>query len=115
MEKVPTRIEVRLVAGELLGLLAAACSGSAEQPQKQRIAESTKPTPVAQPSAKVAAKAPSKILFKNVRVFDGKSDRLTANTSVLVVGNKIEKIGGDIAAPEQATIVDGAGRTLMPG
>src|SRR5262249_39589122 len=35
--------------------------------------------------------------------------------SVLVVGNTIEKIGGDIAAPEKATVIDGGGRTLMPG
>jgi imidazolonepropionase-like amidohydrolase len=58
---------------------------------------------------------PSAILFKNVRVFDGKSEQLSASTSVLVVGNKIEKIGGDIALPEKATLIDGNGRTLMPG
>jgi imidazolonepropionase-like amidohydrolase len=58
---------------------------------------------------------PSATLFKNVRVFDGKSDQLTPSTSVLVVGNKIEKIGGEIAAAEKATVIDGGGRTLMPG
>ena len=36
----------------------------------------------------------SAILFTNAKVFDGRSERLTATTSVLVVGNKIEKIGG---------------------
>ena len=115
MEQVRTRIELRLVAGGLLGLLAAACTGSAEQPQKQGFAEPAKPAPLAQPSAKFVAKAPSKILFKNASVFDGKSDKLTRNTSVLVVGNKIEKIGENITAPERATIVDAGGRTLMPG
>src|SRR5262249_21176084 len=55
------------------------------------------------------------ILFKNVKVFDGKSEKLTANTSVLVVGNKIKKIGGDVKAPKKATVIDGGGRTLMPG
>ena len=60
------------------------------------------PAPVGQPPAKVEAKQPNAILFKNVKVFDGKSDQLTANTSVLVVGNKIEKVGGDAAAPEMA-------------
>jgi len=60
-------------------------------------------------------KQPSATLFKNVKVFDGKSDKLTASTSVLVVGNKIEKIAGDIVAPEKATVIDGGGRTLMPG
>jgi imidazolonepropionase-like amidohydrolase len=57
----------------------------------------------------------SAILFTNAKVFDGRSERLTATTSVLVVGNKIEKIGGDIKAPEKATVIDAGGRTLMPG
>jgi imidazolonepropionase-like amidohydrolase len=73
------------------------------------------PTPVAPAAAQIDARQPSATLFKNVRVFDGKSDKLTPGTSVLVVGNKIEKIGGDIAAPEKATVIDGGGRTLMPG
>lgn len=57
----------------------------------------------------------SAVLFRGVRVFDGTSERLTAETSVLVVGNKISRIGGDIAAPTNATVIDGRGRTLMPG
>ena len=90
MCNLPTRIVLMLVAGGLLGVLAA-------QP------------------ARADAKQPGATLFRNVKVFDGKSDKLTANTSVLVVGNKIAKIGGDIAAPEKVTVIDGAGRTLMPG
>jgi imidazolonepropionase-like amidohydrolase len=61
------------------------------------------------------AAPPSAVLITNARVFDGKSDKLTAATSVLIVGNKIEKIGGDIKAPEKATVIDAGGRTLMPG
>jgi imidazolonepropionase-like amidohydrolase len=67
----------------------------------------------AQPPAK--AVEPTAVLFKNAKVFDGKSDVLTDPTSVLVVGNKIAKVGGDIAAPEKATVIDAGGRTLMPG
>lgn len=55
------------------------------------------------------------VLFKGVKVFDGKSDNLTAETSVLVVGNKITKIGGDIKAPENAVVIDAKGRTMTPG
>src|SRR5262245_814427 len=55
------------------------------------------------------------VLITNAKIFDGKSDKLTAHTSVLVIGNKIEKIGDDIKAPEKATVIDAAGRTLMPG
>jgi imidazolonepropionase-like amidohydrolase len=63
-----------------------------------------------------AAQAPAEVLFRNVRVFDGKSDRLTSPTSVLVRGNLIAAIGPAVvpAAPG-ATIVEGEGRTLMPG
>src|SRR5215468_9549166 len=62
-------------------------------------------------------KAPTRdaTLFKNVKVFDGKADKVTASTSVLVVGNKIEKVGDVTAAPETATVIDAGGRTLMPG
>lgn len=70
--------------------------------------------PTAQ-TAKADAKQPNSTLFENVKVFDGKSDKLTASTFVLVVGNKIEKIGGDIVAPKEATVIDAGGRTLMPG
>jgi imidazolonepropionase-like amidohydrolase len=58
------------------------------------------------------------VLFKNVRVFDGKSSELSSPTKVLVRGNKIEKISTeDIPADGSAgtIIVDGDGRTLMPG
>ncbi len=115
MGKSLTRIGLVLAAGGLLGLLAAPRPGSVEQPPKQESDGSAQPAPVAQPPAKVDAKQPNAILFKNVKVFDGKSDKLTANTSVLVVGNKIEKIGGDVAAPEKATVIDADGRVLMPG
>ena len=63
-----------------------------------------------------AAQSPAEVLFRNVRVFDGKSDRLTAPTSVLVRGNLIASVGPAVAATAPgATIVEGGGRTLMPG
>ena len=63
-----------------------------------------------------AAQAPAEVVFRNVRVFDGKSDRLTAPTAVLVRGNLIAAIGPTaIPAAPDATVVDGGGRTLMPG
>ena len=34
-------------------------------------------------------------LFENVRIFDGKSEALSANMNVLVRGNTIEKISKD--------------------
>jgi imidazolonepropionase-like amidohydrolase len=57
-------------------------------------------------------------LFNNVRVFDGKGSSLTKPTNVLVRGNLIERISeAPIATDRMATttIIDGGGRTLMPG
>ena len=57
-------------------------------------------------------------LFENVRIFDGKSAALSAPSSVLVRGNKIETISTQpIAVDRRADtrIIAGGGRTLMPG
>src|SRR4029079_18130885 len=57
-------------------------------------------------------------LFNNVRVFDGKGASLSEPTNVLVRGKLIETISRTpIPADRSATttIIDGGGRTLMPG
>ncbi len=57
-------------------------------------------------------------VFNNVRVFDGKGASLSEPTNVLVRGNLIERISQTaIAVDRRATtrIIDGGGRTLMPG
>src|SRR5262249_26793622 len=105
--------------GALLAWLAVSGRLSQTLAQGKKPAEASggpaQPAPEARPPAKIDAKQPSANRYKKVKVFDGKSDKPTASTSVLVLGNKIEKIGGDIAAPEKATVIDGGGRTLMPG
>ncbi len=58
--------------------------------------------------------APPETLFRNVRVFDGTGAPLSTPTDVLVRGNVIATIGSGTAAPN-ATIIEGGGRTLMPG
>ena len=60
------------------------------------------------------ATTPAEILFTNVRVFDGRSASLSALTSVLIRGNTIAAIGAS-AQSSNAKVIDGAGRTLMPG
>jgi len=57
-------------------------------------------------------------LFQNVRIFDGKSTTLSGPRNILVRGNKIERISTDpIPTDGSATtmLIDGGGRTLMPG
>jgi imidazolonepropionase-like amidohydrolase len=56
------------------------------------------------------------ILIRDVRVFDGTGDRLSPPTNVLVRGNVISAIGPQVRATRRdATVVEGRGRTLMPG
>jgi len=60
-------------------------------------------------------KPKAQTLFTNVNIFDGKSDKLAEGMSVLVEGNLIKKVAkGDIKA-DGAKVIDGGGRTLMPG
>src|SRR5262245_19865908 len=57
-------------------------------------------------------------LFQNVRIFDGKRSTLSGPSNVLVRGNQIERIAtGPIPTDRSATtvLIDGGGRTLMPG
>jgi imidazolonepropionase-like amidohydrolase len=57
-------------------------------------------------------------VFQNVRIFDGKSGELSQPASVLVRGNKIERISATAIPADQLTgavLIDGGGRTLMPG
>jgi imidazolonepropionase-like amidohydrolase len=63
-----------------------------------------------------AATASPATLFTNVNVFNGKSQALAKGMSVLVEGGKITSIAaGTLAAPAGATVINGSGRTLMPG
>jgi imidazolonepropionase-like amidohydrolase len=55
-------------------------------------------------------------LLQNVRIYDGKSASLSAPSHVLVRGGIIERISAaPIAPPPSTTLIDGQGRTLMPG
>jgi imidazolonepropionase-like amidohydrolase len=56
----------------------------------------------------------TQILFNNVRIFDGKSETLTSG-NVLVEGNLIKQISSGSIRAAGATVIDGGGRTLMPG
>lgn len=62
----------------------------------------------------VAPSGPPETLFRNVRVFDGSGADLSAATNVLVRGNTIASLGAPFGSAA-ATVIDGGGRTLMPG
>jgi imidazolonepropionase-like amidohydrolase len=61
-----------------------------------------------------AAGAQSAFVVRDVRLFDG--ERVTEHRSVLVAGDSIVMVGGpELAVPRGGQIVDGRGRTLLPG
>ncbi len=123
---------LRLAALLLVATGLGACGGSGDPsplPAATQPASATPATPPAMPSAAPAsaptppppaAAAPSPaatvIVFDNVRIFDGQHGNLSGPSSVRVRGHVIEKIGptGSLAV-EGAQVIDGEGRTLMPG
>jgi imidazolonepropionase-like amidohydrolase len=65
--------------------------------------------------AMAADESPAQTLITNVKIFDGKSETLSEASSVLIEDNLIKTVTvGTIDAPD-ATVIDGEGRTLMPG
>ena len=58
--------------------------------------------------------APRRVLFRNVRIFDGVSPRLSGG-HVLIEGQFIKAVSASPLPEDGATIIEGNGRTLMPG
>jgi imidazolonepropionase-like amidohydrolase len=55
------------------------------------------------------------ILITNAQVWDGTSDRVVPNTSVLIEDHLIVKVAPTIKAPKGTQIIDAQGKTLIPG
>lgn len=73
------------------------------------------PNVIAQ-NATTPGSQPSAVLFHRVRVFDGVKEQVWGPADVLVQGNKITKIStAPITADADTKVIDGTGRTLMPG
>lgn len=64
-------------------------------------------------SAREPADVPGRFAIVGARVFDG--EKVLSKATVLVEGGRIAAVGVDLAVPAGAEIVDGAGRTLLPG
>src|SRR5262249_6186786 len=62
------------------------------------------------PSLSYCQKTP--ILFQHVRVFDG--NQVIPDTDVLIEKGLIKQVGPSLSA-ERAKLVDGTGKTLLPG
>ncbi len=53
-------------------------------------------------------------LIRDVNLFDSRKAQIVPHQSVLIRGNRIEKVGTKISAKE-AEVIDGRGKTLLPG
>jgi len=69
--------------------------------------------------SQAAEPAPARLtLISNVNIFDGKNEKLHENMHVLVKGNLIETVSNEplaVIQTDNVTMIDGGGRTLMPG
>lgn len=57
----------------------------------------------------------NQVLIRNVSVWDGTSDESVPGQNVLIENNLIKSIGTDVGGSEDALVIDGGGRVLMPG
>jgi imidazolonepropionase-like amidohydrolase len=62
-----------------------------------------------------AAGGESRLVFRNVNIFDGRTNKLHSNRHVLVEGNLIQAVSADPIDAGDAKVIEGDGRTLMPG
>ncbi|WP_427982583.1 amidohydrolase family protein [Agarivorans sp.] len=66
-------------------------------------------------SALLAQNESEVTLFTNVNVFDGVHEKLIQNANVVVTGNIISNVSTEPLAVAGGKVIDGGGRTLMPG
>jgi len=107
------RREAGLTRREFAGSLMCACAAAAlAWPARAQTPSVAQTTPVPSPFPSTAPVT----LFRNVRIFDGKGDSVSGPMNVQIRGSVIERITASSIAPEASyTVIDGGGRTLMPG
>ena len=54
-------------------------------------------------------------VIRNARVITMKGDQVLDRADVLITGNRITAVGPDVKAPEGAKVIDGSGKTIIPG
>ncbi len=66
-------------------------------------------------SANALADEHSSVLIRDVHVFDGVSKARIENANVLIEDNLIKEVSQDVINAPDALVIDGGGKTLMPG
>jgi len=65
------------------------------------------------PFTGAAENRPPALAIKNVRIFDG--EKVIPSGTVVIEGGKITACGPQAAIPQNAEVIDGRGKTLLPG
>ena len=65
------------------------------------------------PTATDIATSTTTTAIVDVRVFDG--DSVVENASVVLADGRVREVGRDIGIPPDATVIDGRGKTVLPG
>jgi imidazolonepropionase-like amidohydrolase len=65
--------------------------------------------------AAAVAASPQPVYIKAGTLIDGRSDAGRANQVIVVRGNRIESVGGSVAIPAGARVIDLSGMTVLPG
>jgi imidazolonepropionase-like amidohydrolase len=68
-------------------------------------------------AARLTRKPKGVLAFRNARLFDPETGKVTPGTTVVISGNRIQAVGpdGEVQVPAGAEVIDAAGKTLMPG
>lgn len=68
-------------------------------------------------AARLTRKPGGALVFRNARLFDPETGKVTPGTTVVLSGNRIQAVGpdGQVQVPAGAEVIDAAGKTLMPG
>ena len=65
------------------------------------------------PAKDESVETPRQTVFRNVRLFDGV--QVTPATTVVIEGSKIVSVGGKVTPAAGSRVIDGKGKTLLPG
>ncbi|MCH8285913.1 amidohydrolase family protein [candidate division KSB1 bacterium] len=65
--------------------------------------------------SQLSTQEPQKLAIKCGRLIDGVGDKPARNTVILIEGDKITAVGGDINIPADATVIDLSDYTVLPG
>lgn len=60
-------------------------------------------------------KPEGKIAITNARIITMKGDEVIQKGTVIIENNKISAVGANVSVPDDAKIIDGTGKTIMPG